>query len=237
MLSDLFFNVVGVPFDKLQTQQAAVISSLVVIIGWYIARLSQIKSDRVKNTMAFVDFLRSEEVANYRKAISKKVNTRGAFSLFDSETRQPLMRILEIIEYTCASISTGLISESYIYSVQKTLIHSLFISSSKMTHNMRVFRGSNTIYENIEAFYIRTVFYRHNFAIAIIDAIFGRPLYGLSLTLFRFEYKFLSKLYNLNDNYLLEDWNRIKKYYNEWNNFVRFVLFLLCVVFIFYGYR
>lgn len=173
---------------------AVIISSTVVVIGWYFTRIGQAKSDRVKNTAGFVTVLRDKELADARQQIADIVNNRQEFVQGKTAQSLAMSKILAHLEYQSASVRLGLISESFIDKTERTFIHTVFRSCSKHVHKMRLERKSKTIYENLEMLYIRSFIGRMNPVIQLIELITGRPQFYLSLLDFKLKYFFSSEI-------------------------------------------
>jgi hypothetical protein len=195
---------------------AVLVSSCLVIIGWYISRVGQAKSDRVQNSISFVSVKRDKDLQEALSKVKDIINNRQIFNEPPGTDKfRAMLGILQQLEYQSASIRTGLISEEFIDKTERTFIQTVFRSCSPYIHQMRVERGAPTIMENLESVFLRSFIRGKNPGIFILELILSKPLFALTLKEFRFNYWLLRSIHSIDEHYLKEDWVRLKRLHSE----------------------
>lgn len=219
--------------QEIKQGYAVIVSSTIVVIGWYFTRLGQIKSDRVKNTASFVGVLRDKELAEARQLIAPIVNNYRQFVYANDEVSRGMVKILIHLEYQSASVRLGLISEKFINKTEKTFINTVFTSCSVYMDGMRKARKSKTIFENLEAVFIRAYVGQRNPFISVIEYVTASPRFELSLIDFRVKYFLARSIYSLKENYMEESWEVIRSRLIDLERMMGFIIILIILFIVF----
>lgn len=214
-LLDLASYVIGDDVRCIKEGPASIIATLVVMIGWYISRRAQIKSERINNTAKYINVLTADNLGKplieygiLLRAIINNEKQRDIKYISDVDN---LKKILTIIEKTATSVSVGLISESYDNKIAATFYRDSFNAFSWYISHIRNEFKSDTIFMHFEQYVIRSNFRSGRLVSFIAELIYGYPIFSINQTIFKIEYALFRPVYGFEKNYLLEKFENVQR--------------------------
>jgi hypothetical protein len=207
---------------------AVLITGILVVIGWYITHRSATNIARHGTAHKYI-IANNKEITDLISSLAGYLQKKHPFPdpfidtgekdtfgrpVFapnsadkDLDTIKLLLTKMEIIS---TDIRFGLVSERYILSAQRSLIVNLFRVSKKYIHNLRYVRGQPTAFENFEILFIRCEYAKYNLIVKIIEYVYNKPLFGLSIATFKLKYRISQYLGRVSEHRLLDPEDKIK---------------------------
>lgn len=190
---------------------AVFLSSIIVVLGWYVSRRGQINSERSRHTSEWIRVLKQPKTQERVKALSTYVvkgqPTPCDPALLTKEQKQALSDLLADAEEQSVAVRLGVISETYVDQTERQFLQYAFIIASPYIHSVRQSLSAKTHYQNIEIYFIRSYIRKAGLIYRVLNIVCAHPPYRYSLFLFKLRYRMCRMLDpTMHEDYLLNSW-------------------------------
>lgn len=233
---------------------AVLLTGILVVIGWYITHRSATNIARHSTAHKYI-ITDNKEITDLIGVLGDYLQKKRSFPdpFVDTGEKDALGRpifspnliekdldtiklLLTKMEIIANDIRFGLVSEKYILSAQRSLIVNLFRVSKKYIHNVRYVRGQPTAFENFEILFIRCEYEKYNLFVKIIEYIYNKPLFGLSIMSFKLKFWISQYCGSVSEHRLLDSEDKIKlaiEQFDKWS--ILFLAAVSCYIAFYFG--
>lgn len=206
---------------------SAIMATLSVIFTYYLTRRKEIEA--FKNNNSSQSFLKNnpklyKKVAKIGSILTDARQFQRGDEIFEAH-KSEIDSIVTHYETVGIGIKHGVISESFMYSAEETLITSVFESSALYVEEHRK-RGRKNMLKNFEIMYIRCRFPFLRYSLFPVEWLNGKPIYWLNYSLFQSIYYYVQKSTSLEDDFLKTNFSNTRKLINQISSILVFMSYI-----------
>lgn len=197
-----------------------------VIVLLFILRLRK-KAIINENTDHYISTRRSElsSILNQTDALLKSRKAMPSYIPIDEKdlNSERIRQVLSKLEALAYDVRIGLVSESYVRDNYYSSVVDTFDFVKKYMHQYRLTRNHTNAFQNYECLYVRFTSKRVSIIQALVEFVTNKPMFQLSILLFRLKYMISAAFTGSSSNYLREETETV----NELMFYVNIIVYIL----------
>jgi hypothetical protein len=196
------------------SMQDGILAGLFLVIAFlFILRLRK-NAIINENTDHYINTRRSElsGILSQTDALLKSRKAMPSYIPIDEKdlNSERIRQVLSKLEALAYDVRIGLVSETYVRDNYYSSVVDTFDFVKKYMHQYRLTRNHTTAFQNYECLYVRLTSKRLSIIQVLVEFVTNKPMFQLSLFLFRLKYMIAAAFTGSTSNYLREETETVR---------------------------
>jgi hypothetical protein len=215
------------------SMQDGILAGLFLVIAFlFILRLRK-NAIINENTDHYISTRRSElsGILSQTDALLKSRKAMPSYIPIDEKdlNSERIRQVLSKLEALAYDVRIGLVSETYVRDNYYSSVVDTFDFVKKYMHQYRLTRNHTTAFQNYECLYVRLTSKRLSIIQVLVEFVTNKPMFQLSLFLFRLKYMIAAAFTGSTSNYLREETETVRDLM-FYVNIIVYILYVLAAL-------